>query len=289
MKSCQQTSPRPAQGRRGVTLVEILVLFVIMAIVLCLLMPALVGARERKRRLGCQQKLAKLIIAMHGYESAAGYYPPGVLNPEAPIRSEAKGMHHGWVIQLLPFLDEQTLFNRIDPNVSIYDESYDEIRSDPLYATRCPSAPVTLASQSSYAACHHDEESPIDLDNHGVFFLNSQITKDEILDGEKFTLFLGEKRSSEFELGWMSGTRSTLRNTGSGLNQTNANPTPEYVGGFGSWHANVTHLSKGDGSVMANSNSIDPIVYQQLGHRSDGSKLIQSEDNAVEENESNGN
>lgn len=289
MKPCQLTSLRTAQGRRGVTFVEILVLLVIMAIVLCLLMPALVGARERKRRLGCQQKLAQLIIAMHGYESAAGYFPPGVLNPEGPIRSVAEGMHHGWIIQLLPFLDEQKLFNEIDPNVSIYDQAYDGIRADPLYATRCPSAPVSLASQSSYAACHHDEESPIDLANHGVFFLNSQITKDDILDGEKFTLFLGEKRSSESELGWMSGTRSTLRNTGSALNQTIEKPTPEYVGGFGSWHANVTHLSKGDGSVTAHSNSIDPIVYQQLGHRSDGSKLLEAIDDGADENDSNGN
>src|SRR5262249_13113610 len=32
-------------------------------------------------------------------------------------------------------------------------------------------------------------------------------------------IFLGEKMADDFDLGWMSGTRSTLRNTGSPLNR----------------------------------------------------------------------
>ena len=73
---------------------------------------------------------------------------------------------------------------------------------------------------SSYAACHHDEEAPIDATNHGVFFLNSRVTYDDLKDGAAYTLFLGEKRTREaIDLGWLSGTPATLRNVGSPLNE----------------------------------------------------------------------
>ena len=71
---------------------------------------------------------------------------------------------------------------------------------------------------SSYAACHHDVEAPIDVENHGVFYLNSSIRHEDIPDGSSYTIFVGEKRIASQDLGWLSGTRATLRNTGTPLN-----------------------------------------------------------------------
>src|SRR4029078_11989737 len=62
-------------------------------------------------------------------------------------------------------------------------------------------------------------EAPIDTTNRGVFFLNSKLARDDIKDGLSYTLFLGEKLVNNFDLGWISGTPSTLRNTGTPLNQ----------------------------------------------------------------------
>ncbi|MDZ7618271.1 MAG: DUF1559 domain-containing protein, partial [Patescibacteria group bacterium] len=75
---------------------------------------------------------------------------------------------------------------------------------------------TVVAVVSTYAGCHHDVESPIDADNHGVFFLNSHVSTYEIPDGASHTITVGEKRD-DAELGWMSGTRDTLRNTGKSL------------------------------------------------------------------------
>jgi prepilin-type processing-associated H-X9-DG protein len=61
-------------------------------------------------------------------------------------------------------------------------------------------------------------EAPIDTDNHGVFFLNSRVTRDDLKDGAAHTLFIGEKIQTDADLGWISGTPSTLRNTGTPLN-----------------------------------------------------------------------
>jgi prepilin-type processing-associated H-X9-DG protein len=89
----------------------------------------------------------------------------------------------------------------------------------------CPSEVGNAANTSSYAGCHHDREAPIDSDNNGVLFLNSKIRYKDITDGVAFTLFIGEKVTDQNDLGWMSGTRATLRNTGVIPPPTNA-PAP---------------------------------------------------------------
>ena len=61
-------------------------------------------------------------------------------------------------------------------------------RVDEIITCICPSDPQARARRrsarpSSYAGCHHDVEAPIDVDNHGVFFLNSRVSHDDLTDG----------------------------------------------------------------------------------------------------------
>ena len=77
-----------------------------------------------------------------------------------------------------------------------------------------------IAGLSNYAGCHHDVESPIDENNNGVLFLNSHIRDKDVTDGLAHTIYIGEKLGSQWDLGWMSGTRATLRNSGTAINQT---------------------------------------------------------------------
>ena len=67
---------------------------------------------------------------------------------------------------------------------------------------------------TSYAGVHHDVEAPIAADNHGVLFLNSHVRYEDVTDGTSQTLFVGEKLNDGLDLGWASGTRASLRNTG---------------------------------------------------------------------------
>jgi prepilin-type processing-associated H-X9-DG protein len=124
-------------------------------------------------------------------------------------------------------------------------------------------------------------EAPIDEDNHGLLFLNSRIRVRDIPDGTSYTIFLGETadehplNASLDNLGWMSGTRATLRNTGL-LPKEELQQEDELlsVGGFGSYHtAGLTMFAFGDGHVRPLSPEIDPEVYRSLGNRADG-KLI---------------
>src|SRR5204862_834252 len=71
--------------------------------------------------------------------------------------------------------------------------------------------------RTNCAACQHDVEAPIDVDNHGAFYLNSRVRVVDVSDGLSQTIFVGEVAVSS-PLGWLSGSRATLRNTGHPIN-----------------------------------------------------------------------
>jgi len=61
---------------------------------------------------------------------------------------------------------------------------------------------------------------------NGMFFLNSRIRRDDVTDGLTYTIFLGEKTPDRIvDLGWMSGTRATLRNMGTPIRKTTLDPS----------------------------------------------------------------
>ncbi|HEV2970902.1 MAG TPA: DUF1559 domain-containing protein [Pirellulales bacterium] len=209
--------------QRGFTLVELLVCIAILGIIFALLLPALQATREAGRRSACANNLLRIALATASYESAYGYYPPGVTDLKGPILSRARGLHHGWIERLLPYLDERLAYEKIDFTTSVYDPKNAAVRNLRLPELICPSDTVIDdGPHSSYAACQNDTESLIDADNRGVFFLNSQLRPKDITDGLAYTLFVAEKQSegNGTDLGWTSGTRATLRNTGTDLNRT---------------------------------------------------------------------
>jgi len=183
-------------------------------------LPAVQGAREAARRSQCLQHLAQLSGAVQNYELAHEVYPPGTIDKQGPIHSVASGDHRNWIVHILPYIDEANAFRHIDQSVGVYDPKNAAVRALTIKLLECPSE--ALDSQdvpaSNYAAVHHDVEAPIDANNHGTFFLNSRLRPHDITDGTSHTLFLGEKLVEPGDLGWMSGTRATLRNTGTALN-----------------------------------------------------------------------
>jgi prepilin-type processing-associated H-X9-DG protein len=117
-----------------------------------------------------------------------------------------------------------------------------------------------------------------------MLFLNSKVRFRDIYDGSSNTILLSEAiPDDEKELGWVSGTRATLRNTGvlqprrrnqpmSADQSAEEEPVSStYVGGFGSYHSgDVINIAMADGSTRAISSNIDLNVLHQLGSRADG-------------------
>lgn len=270
-------------ARRAFTLIELLVVIAIIAILIALLLPAVQQAREAARRSQCKNNLAQIALATLNYEMAHGVLPPGCINPTGPIVSEPAGFHMSWTVQLLPYLDQSPLFQQIDFTKGAYDQNA-QVNEVSMNVYLCPSDPGNENSVN-FAACHGGAETQIAEDNDGVFFLNSRIRYRDIPDGSTNTLFFGEKIRVAGDLNWMSGTRTSLKNTGSSLNklpsvrdlqrhgirQTPADlADPDTVGGFGSWHTGGAQFALGDGSVRFLSETIDKPLYESLGKRADG-------------------
>jgi len=158
--------------------------------------------------------MSQLIIAIHGYEMAHTVYPAGTVDAQGPIVNVPRGYHHSWIERILPYFEERNAYAKIDWTQSVYHKANGVVRSHNLRTLQCPSSPLTVGPVSHYAAVHNDVETPIDVTNNGVFFLNSRIRYEDVTDGTSYTMFLGEKSPEVGDLGWMSGTRATLRNAG---------------------------------------------------------------------------
>jgi prepilin-type N-terminal cleavage/methylation domain-containing protein len=296
-------------GRRvGFTLVELLVVIAMIGVLVSMLMPAIGATREAARRTACRGNLGQLAMAVADYESSYTYLPAGVVDQAGPIQNTETGHHHSWTIALLPFLDLNAVGRHVDPDQSVYAPTHASLRRMIPSVFVCLSADVDR-ERSCYAGIHHNVEQPIDVDNHGLLFLNSRIRGPDILDGRAFTLLVGEKNTAtaDFDPGWMSGTRATLRNTGTLLNATppwlaqvtpapatttdttsgseqaaRSNPAGQldaspgdqrqqlFVGGLGSHHPGITGVCFADGHTRFMADSLDATVLRQLGHRADG-------------------
>ena len=93
-------------NRRGFTLVELLVVIAIIGILVALLLPAVQAARESARRTQCQNNMKQLVTAMHVYHDAYNRFPPG--------HTDYGSNEHSWMTLLLPFVEEQALYDQYD-------------------------------------------------------------------------------------------------------------------------------------------------------------------------------
>lgn len=275
--------PRIPYRRAAFTLVELLVVIAIIGILVGLLLPAVQAAREAARRMSCANNMAQINLATHHYEFAAEHLPAGTINDTGPIRDEPIGNHVSWTVQILPFMEQTRLYESIDRKQGIYAPANQKAREVRIATYYCPSSPITdyagpngtKLGISSYAACYHDREAPINSENDGVFYLNSKTKFSEITDGSSNTIFFGEKVSEYPDLGWASGTRATLRNGGSFAQPPKFKLTPQApgsleVGGFSSFHGSGGNFGFGDGGVRYLGYSVDPKVLQSLSNRRDG-------------------
>lgn len=106
--------------RRSVafTLVELLVVIAIIGILVGLLLPAVQAAREAARRMQCSNNLKQLGLSILNYESAFRVFPsqangPIVLPASWAGSWESSRGHHSTFMQVLPFIEQQPLYNVI--------------------------------------------------------------------------------------------------------------------------------------------------------------------------------
>lgn len=132
-------------ARRAFTLIELLVVIAIIGILIGLLMPAIQSAREASRRSQCANNMRQLSLAVLNYESTRKILPPAGI---AQVKRDAKypvdifnplsGMRFSWIIEVLPFIEEQTLFDKFDHKKQIIFQD-DNPQAAVITSLLCPS------------------------------------------------------------------------------------------------------------------------------------------------------
>ena len=121
--------------QRGFTLVELLVVIAIIAMLVTLLLPAVQAAREAARRAQCQNNLKNLSLACLNYESASQTFPPSY----TPGPCCGTPSYESWTIAVLPYVEEQGLYDRYDLEVPNEHENNRAVVQTQLAIHQCPS------------------------------------------------------------------------------------------------------------------------------------------------------
>lgn len=221
MTAAQTRTIRDPAGRRqhGFTLVELLVTIAIIGVLVSLLLPAVQAARESARRVQCQNNLKQLALAVKNYESvkkrlpAAGTYAPpyeAVYFSSAYWRVDLRtGTNYSWVCELLPYLEESSLDDRLDREQHVTANPTEALAAQPP-TLLCPSDQARgrfyeppeewgrqgvrfgKANYAGYASPFHTDEyvrsGPI-----AMYGLPSR----KITDGTSTTLMLSEVRTRD--------------------------------------------------------------------------------------------
>jgi prepilin-type N-terminal cleavage/methylation domain-containing protein/prepilin-type processing-associated H-X9-DG protein len=103
---------------RAFTLIELLVVIAIIAVLIALLLPAVQMAREAARRSQCRNNLKQLGLAFHNYLGVHQVFPMGsYLGPASTVELNRAT---SWTHAILPFLEQNDIYNAINFNHSLF-------------------------------------------------------------------------------------------------------------------------------------------------------------------------
>jgi len=128
-------------NRYGLTLIELIVVTLIIALLMALLLPATRKVRESSNRMLCGSNMRQLVIAMHNYHNDYKALPTGCISSGTDPESRLS-----WVVAVLPYMEHDSLFKSIDINKG-YGGNLSTTHKK-LKQLQCPSAEVTIGNDS---------------------------------------------------------------------------------------------------------------------------------------------
>ena len=204
------------------------------------------GSRAAARRSTSKNNLKQIGLAMHGYHDSFRQLPAG-----GTFDSTGQP-HHGWVAQLLPYLDQGPLLQQIDFNqpwnAEVNRKPF-QTRINMIYNPGIVSDYDTGKSSKEafqgYQPAHYAANSQ-------MFSVNTKNNFRQIKDGSSNTIFAGKIKANIKP--W--GDPRNFRDPGLGINRS--------ARGFGSPFVGGANFLMGDGSVRFLSEDIDPAVLKAL-------------------------
>lgn len=121
--------------REAFTLVELLVSLAVIALLMALLVPAVQAARERARRMQCQNHLKQLGLALHQYHDLHSMFP--INYGSGPYNEYNVGA--SWLTMILPQIDQSTIYSQISFGQSLLNPQNDAASRMVVSTFLCPS------------------------------------------------------------------------------------------------------------------------------------------------------
>src|SRR5262245_10751840 len=109
--------------RPGFTKWDLLVVLLILAGLSGFFVPVISNARISTRKLYCANNLKQIALAVENYGETYGAYPPGTIpNPNLPTDKRLS-----WLAEILPFLEQDNLYNAISKDRAWDDQTHDAL------------------------------------------------------------------------------------------------------------------------------------------------------------------
>lgn len=181
------------------TIVELLVVVAIIGVLVALLLPAVLAAREGARRIQCANNLKQLGLSLQTYHGAVRHFPSAILDSDHDFRD---ALHSGFTL-LLPHLEERSLHDAYDFGSAWRSERNSEVRMARLSVLLCPSSGNEVPQHGGVTGGSTDYafskgplaylcSSPVGT---GMFDVNSGTRIAELTDGASHTIAMGEAAS----------------------------------------------------------------------------------------------
>lgn len=121
---CKISLTNQREKRTAFTLIELLVVIAVIAILVSLLLPAVQQAREAARRAQCKNNLKQIGLAVHNYHDAHSMFPMTITDSRK-VGSQCENGFYSWLAFILPYMEQQNLYDSIDFNIGMMDNCED--------------------------------------------------------------------------------------------------------------------------------------------------------------------
>ena len=215
-------------------------------VLIALLLPAVQAAREAARRAQCSNNLKQIGLALHNYHDVYKTFPP------AYIPDKDGEPMHSWRVLILPFLEQQPLYEQYDFNEPWDGPNNSQLANVMIQTYQCPSSPEGQTT-TNYLA----------ISGKGTVFNNGDGSKiQDILDGTSNTVIVAEVAGAN--INWMEPRDFDAAAMSMAINGAQDGSS------ISSFHPGGAQVLFADGSVRFLSENLAPGVLNLLLMRNDG-------------------